>query len=255
MVSKLGRSHWIQVRKTSKRAEKKLYAALGASEFSAAITESRNYLGKHPKNIHGMTVLASALAMSGQFQLAEYYANLMEKFHGSSPTTKNIKGLAILRRPGLKIEDFRRSIAYFRAAVDMNSKEIAGGLNLGHLYLKMGQASKARAIFKQTSLRCDGCTVAEMGRGTALVRMRKFMSAKRVFDEIISDHPNYLEAHYRLALVEINRKNKDVDSAKAHLSKILDSPKNERLDLKRKANVLLRRIDAKEHGFERETYE
>ena len=249
VMSHVSRSQWVQLKKSSSSEVDKLYANLGAHAFDVAVSDARNYLVKHPKSLEGLTVLATGLAMTGKYQLASYYAGLIDQYHPGQAIAMNIKALSVLRQPNIQISDYRKAISYFREGMSRSGFEVASALNLGHVYLSMGNSKNALEVFRTARDRCKACAVSLLGEGTALVRQKQYRRAKVAFNQVLKKDKQNLEAHYRLALVALNGEN-DPSSAKRHLEVVLAHPKDDRLDLKRRANVLLRRIEAKEYAHD-----
>tara|TARA_B100000902_G_C27166092_1_gene841267 strand:- start:110 stop:988 length:879 start_codon:yes stop_codon:yes gene_type:complete len=246
MMSDLGRDQWVDIKKTNKK-KLGLYATLGAREWDVAISEARRLLGDQPRDKDGLLVLATALAMSGKHQLSTYYGDLLVKYHGKSSAVYNFRGLAILARPMLKPRDYQSAIKNFRRAFNFSEKEVASGLNYGFLSLSMGKSKEALGIFSQIEDRCNRCIPALMGKGISLTRLARFKKAKGVFKKILKTQPSNLRAHYRLALVEKSGYN-NTDRAQYHLKEILADTTDSQLDLKRRANVLLRRLQARDRA-------
>ena len=242
-LSRLSRSDWIHVKKVSSHADHfKLYANLGARAFDVAIHDARLYLVKNPKNVHGLTVLATALAMTGKHQLAGYYASVLERHHPGLASTMNLKGIAKIH-DGLHAERSHRAAAYYFAkAMERESGHVASALNLGSLYLKMGRNEKALFAFKKAQKRCDKCLPSLLGYATALVRTGRYGESREIFEGILAKNPSNLEAHYRLAIIALY-KDKDRSEAREHLEFILSSSSDGRLDMQRKANILMRKVD------------
>ncbi|MGE0174805.1 MAG: tetratricopeptide repeat protein [Oligoflexales bacterium] len=243
VISKLDRDSWVEIRKSSDNAVKKMYAALGAREWNVAITDARAYLAKKPKDFDALTVLAVGLAMDKQLSLASYYANLIEKFYGDNAHVKNIRGIAVYYAPNVTIQDYRQAMELFRQAFDMDSNQIAAGLNLGHVYLKMNNFQQAAETFQATEQRCN-CEPALIGYGLATARLGQYKESKLAFEKVLDINPDSSLALYRLALIEKDV-NKDWSKAKRHLEKLLAAPSETNLDIKRRANFLLQSIEAR----------
>ena len=242
LMSNLGRNHWVEIRRTNSKKKAKIYAALGAKEWDIASRESRSLLRSSPKDKDGLIILATALAMEGQFALSSYYADLIVKYHGDSPDVHNLRGLALLRKPMLKPSDYKKALGSFRKAYYESGRQVASGLNYGFLNLSMGRTKTSLGVFRSLEKRCSDCTPAKMGHGIALIRLGKYKSAKRIFNEIHEREPDNLRAHYRLALVEKSGYN-NMSRAQYHLRKILADPRDSNYDVKRRAYTLLRRLE------------
>jgi tetratricopeptide (TPR) repeat protein len=243
VISKLDRDSWVEVRKSTDNGVKKMYADLGASEWNVAITDARAYLAKKPKDLDALTVLAVGLAMDKQMSLASYYANLIEKFYGDNSHVKNIRGIAIYYAPNVTIHDYRQAVSFFRQSFEMDNNQIAAGLNLGHVYLRMNNFQAAAETFKAAEQRCD-CEPAAIGYGLASARMGNYQESKLAFEKVLKKNPENSQALYRLALIEKDI-NKDWSKAKRHLERLLASPSEQNLDMKRRANFLLQSIEAR----------
>jgi tetratricopeptide (TPR) repeat protein len=242
-VANLKRDSWVEIRKSSDSQIVKMYAALGASEWNVAISDARAYLEKKPKDLDALTVLAIGLAMNKQYQLAAYYAGLIETFHGEKSVAKNIEGLAIINSPSVTVHDYKKALAVFRESFDLSGNEIAAGLNIGHIYLRMDRYAEAVDIYRATRDRCGGCEEASLGLGIAQTRTGSLKAAKATFESIIEKNPEHQMALFRLALIEKNAF-KNQDKAKSYLERLLASPSEQNLDIKRQANFVLRSMEA-----------
>lgn len=247
-VTKLDRDSWIEIRKSSKDDYTKMYAALGAGEWDVAIADARNYLASHPKDVHALTVLATSLAMNRQYSLAAYYGAMLEQYHPGQPLAPNLLGLATMHRPNATMRDFQKAAERFREAMDRSEKEIAAALNLGHLQLAMGQAKPAAVTFGAARSRCGDCTDAIMGYGVASSKAGDYGNARAAFETVLKKEKRNSYALYRLALVERHGFQNN-DKAKIYLDRLLTDSGDANTDLKRRANALLRRIEARDNAI------
>ncbi len=243
ILSPLNRDRWIQIRASSDSDHVKLYSSLGTREWDVAINDARAYLAEHPKDRVAMTVLAIGLSMQQNYSLAAYYGNLIERYYPGYPETANLQGLAILNRPGASYQDFRKAAQYFETAFNQFPNQVASGLNLGHLYLDMANATAARDVFRIVQQRCGDCVEALLGYGIASSRLKDFEQAEETFAKILKQSPNHLTAKYYLALV-VNYGKKKPQEAVAILENLLEDSSDENLEIKRKANFLMRRLEA-----------
>lgn len=243
VLSPLSHSQWVKMRKSNDEALS-MYGTLGANAYEFAIKEARTALLKSPKDFDALVVLANGLVLSGNYQLAAYYADMIETLNPNTAIAPNIRGLAILHSPKIGIVEYQNAAALFARGIEIAPTEVAAALNLGYLYLELGNAEAARRAFEAANTRCQSCSKSLLGLGTALVRTGKYSQARTIFHKVLNDRSVAQEAHYRLALVAING-DKDFGEARRHLEIILESQNTKHLDLKRRANVLLRRIDAR----------
>ena len=243
ILSPLNRDRWIQIRSETNDDHMKLYSSLGTREWDVAINDARAYLAEHPKDRVAMTVLAIGLAMKQNYSLAAYYGNLIERYYPGYPETANLQGLAILNRPGASYQDFRKAVQHFETAFNNFPNQVASGLNLGHLYLDMANASAARDVFQIVRDRCGDCVESLLGYGIAASRLKDFDNAEKTFETILSKSPNNLTAKYYLALI-LNYGKKKPQEAVAILENLLEDDSKSNLEIKRKANFLMRRLEA-----------
>ncbi len=242
LMSKLDRQQWINLRQTSKQTHVRAYAALAAGEWEVAIKEAREHLRQNPKDKTSMIILASALTMEKDYQLAGYYARRVENYHGSSPETRNILGIATLFQAGNHMPDILAAQQMFQEAMNGSSHEVAAGMNLGQLQLELGNANAASETFAQVKNRCHGCEPATMGLGIALSRTGQYDAARREFHTVIANKPNDPEALYRLALLEQNGYN-NRKKAVTYLQQLMASNRSDDV-MQRRASSLLRRLRA-----------
>jgi tetratricopeptide (TPR) repeat protein len=242
VVSSRDRDSWVDLHERAPSGAGKAAAALAAGSVNEAIREAKNWLSTHPRNKEALIVLGSAYAMDKQFERAELYAKLLDRYHPGTAESKNIQGIAAMLTPKADMIDFRRAITLFEQAYSASDREIAPGLNLGSLYLELGDANKAREVFSTASSRCGQCYVARYGYGIASIRTGSYSEARLAFEEILKQKPNDSEALYRLALISKNGYN-DLKSAKQYLKTLLADGSGKSA-VHRQAHVMLRRLEA-----------
>jgi tetratricopeptide (TPR) repeat protein len=219
-----------------------MFAALAAGEFNAGIQEALAVIQNHPKHRGALIVLASAYALSKDFERARLYARLLERYHPGTPEALNIEALAIMLRPQANMMDYRQAATMFEQAFSMSSSEIAAGLNLGSLYLEIGNADKAAEVLATVKSRCDGCSEARHRLGVALTRIGRFDQAHSEFQQVLAENPKDAEALYRLALVSKNGYN-DLEKSKGYLRQVLTLDTKANGAVYRQAHVMLRRLE------------
>lgn len=252
VVKQLSRSKWIQVREETQDEYLKIYGALGAKEWNIAINESKKLLRKKPKNRIALTNLATAYAMKKNYDKAAYYGKLLEKYHGAHADTLNLLGLSTLNSPHKSFGDYYKAANYFRRAFDSNSKQVASGLNLGFLYLDLSKNQKAIDAFTEVAERCGDCTQALVGKGIALSRAGKLAPAERTFKTVLRSNKSDVKALYYLALIS-HFGDKDNKKASKLLVKVLRDPTKDNYEIKRRANFLLRKIQAQAYSKKNQT--
>lgn len=247
LLKEISRDKWVSVRSTSKNEYMKLYASLGAAEWDVAVADARNFLQNHPNDEVGLTVLSLALTMKQNYPLAAYYAKLLEKSHPGNAEVKNILGLAEMSKPGATYEDYKEAIRYFEGAFNSSQTQIASGMNLGALHLEMGNLESSRDVYQAVYSRCGKCSEAGLGYGIALARMQSYAKAESVFKDVLDEDSHNMYARYYLALIANYGRN-DKQAAMDHLQAMLDDTDTKNVEMQRKANFLLRRIQAQVYG-------
>lgn len=243
VVSKHKRSYWVSARKTAKVPEDKIYATLATGSWDAAEAEARSLLQKKPNNAAALVVLATALSMQKKFALSAYYANAYEKAHGTSPEILNLKALAMLTSAKSRMQDFKAAADYFNEAFQASNSEIASGLNLGHLYLEIGDANAAADIFAEVKKRCGNCTSALIGSGVAHSRTRNYAEARSDFESTLKKSAHHPEALYRLALITYQG-DKNIRRAKKYIDELMTYAPDNAFLMRQKAESLVRAMDA-----------
>lgn len=243
VMTQIDRDYWVQLSKKTNDDRTRLYAILGTKDWNLAVQESRNYLKKKPRDRSALTVLAIGLAMQKKYKLAAYYAKVIERHYPGYPETYNLMGLATLNQTNAEYEDYQEAVRYFSMAFESNDKQVASGLNLAHLYLQLGQSKAAKDVFETLQVRCLNCDEANLGYAIASSRLRQFADAEKALNIILKRDRNNPDALYYLAIIE-NYGKKRPDQAMALLNKVVSEPSDRSLDVKRKANFLLRRLQA-----------
>ncbi|MES2745816.1 MAG: tetratricopeptide repeat protein [Bdellovibrionota bacterium] len=247
LMKQISRDRWVAIRNTTKNEHLKLYANLGAAEWDVAVTDARNYLQNHPSDEVGLTVLSLALTMKQNYSLAGYYAKLLERYHPGNPEVKNILGLAEMSKPGATYEDYKEAIKLFEAAFNTSQSQIASGMNLGALHVEMGNLEASRDVYAAVYQRCNKCSEAGLGYGIALARLQSYEKAEGVFNDVLDEDKHNMYARYYLALIASYGKN-DKQAAIDQLQAMLDDTETKNVEMQRKANFLLRRIQAQVYG-------
>jgi cytochrome c-type biogenesis protein CcmH/NrfG len=247
LMKQISRDRWINVRNSTKNEHVKLYANLGAAEWDVAIADARNYLQNHPQDEVALTALALALTMKQNYSLAGYYAKLLDKYHPGNPEVKNILGLAEMSKPGATFQDYKEAIRFFESAFNTSQSQIASGMNLAQLHLEMGNFESSRDVYQAVYSRCGKCSEAGLGYGIALARLQSFSKADEAFNDVLDHDKNNPYARYYLALIAKYGRN-DNDEAMKQLQAMLDDTEGKNLEMQRKANFLLRRIQAQVYG-------
>ena len=249
-LAKLSRKHWVELRKGMQPSQRKLMATLATGSWNAAEQEARGFLAVNPKDQVALQVLAISLSMQQKYQLAAFYAKVSEKFHSRTAVTSNLRGIAAMLRPRAKLRDYKEAVEHFQEAFNNEGTEIASGLNLGRLYLELGDAKGAASTFASVKDRCSNCEPGLVGSGIAHGRLRNYDEAKRNFELVLDKNPNHSQALYRLALI-INAQDGPKKQAKKYLDRLLTSENIKDKAIQQKAQSFLRQLEAEMERDER----
>jgi lipopolysaccharide biosynthesis regulator YciM len=242
VMTSMARSTFVSIHNQSKDPLVKMQASMAAGETKTAITEAKNHLLNHPRNAAALNVLIAAYSLDKKYQLSLMYAQIYESFHRPSALSMNAHGLALLNQPNLTILDYRQAIKFFEKAFAAGAKEVAAGLNLGSVYLEIGDSLKAQDTFETVRGRCNDCHPALMGAAVASTRNRQFSQAKNLLTIILKLKPKDAEALYRLAIVQQNGFD-DIKGAKKSLKSLLKVEQGTST-LARQAHVYLKRLES-----------
>lgn len=244
IISPYDRKYWISLKEISgnepKQIAQKMVALLATGEAEDAIEEAKRFLAIQPGNKMALTVLTAALVMARKYDLAAYYAKHLEEASGGSSEALNVKALAIMLAAQSRLSEYRRAEKIFRESLDASAKEVAAGLNLGRLYLEIGDARKAAGVFDLVSSRCNSCEEALLGVGISAARLKQYDKAKDTWESVLSKNPKSHRALYHLALVYKNGYN-DYDQAEKILRGLIEDDSVNKL-LQERANATMRSV-------------
>lgn len=239
VASEHDRNYWLDMRQ-SKELLPKMQGALATGEHEAAVGIAKAYLAKHPGDVKALAILASALVVSRKYELAGYYASLLERAQPGHPVALNVKGMATMLKPKARAAEYQVAKAYFEEAFKTGT-EVAAGLNLGNLHLELGNPAAAAGIFDQVVERCGRCTAGLMGLGVTASRSRNFAKAESAFQEVLKKNPNHAGALYNMALVQKNGYN-NAKEAEKYLFAVLNDSRTRNAQIKERAQTVLRMI-------------
>ena len=249
MLAPYPRAYWLDQRQ-AKALMPRARGALATGEASEVVAMAKARLSRNPSDPAALTMLSAALTMSHNYELAAYYASLLEQVQPGNAFALNIKGLASMLSPQATMADYRIAQDYFQKSMDADGSQVAAGLNLGSLQLELGNAAGAAAVFKTVADRCGECSAGMIGYGRALARSGDFSKAAGVFKEILAKHPHSSPALYNLALVY---KNGFQDKAKAqsYLFAVIHNSRSKDQGMKDRAQIVLRSLSSQKSTEER----
>jgi tetratricopeptide (TPR) repeat protein len=240
VVAGKDRDFWLEMRQM-KDLKARTIGSMATGESEAAVGFAKARLAKNPGDPEALTQLAAALALTRNYELASYYATLADRVRPGNAETLNVRGLATMLTQSARMSDFRTAAIFFQQAMDADSSQIAPGLNLGNLYLELGNATAAVSVFEQVVSRCGNCSAGMIGLGVAQRRTGKYDAALATFQSVLKKNPNNSAALFNIALVYNNGLNNRKDAEEA-LHKLLASTNIKDVDLRKKAHTVLRRL-------------
>lgn len=223
---------------------KQMISSLIKKEWKQAIDQARAYLKKNPYHTGAFMVIASAQVALKNYDAAAYYARLVYRKNPNHAAALNILGLSRFESAKL-MQDYRQAAIYFKLSFEKSVQEIAAGLNLGYLYLEIGDVKRADSFFLKLRKRCQDCTESLMGAAIAKNRLGRKRDFKRLVERVLVQNPKHQTALFQLALYYRNVVG-DLNESSKLLKRILLIENPQFLDIKEKARHLLysQRIDS-----------
>ena len=111
------RSYWMDQRQ-SKAMMPRAQAALATGEPEMVVNMAKAKLAKSPSDPGALTMLAAALTMSHQYELASYYAEKLEQVQPGNSFALNVKGIAAMLAHRTTMNDYRLAQEYFQKSMD-----------------------------------------------------------------------------------------------------------------------------------------
>lgn len=220
VVSRWGQAFWVDLAKSDKPALAQASGHLAAGNPKRAARAATAYLEKHPRDVGMTAILSAALALSGEFDRAALYADLVLERDERNADARNVKALGIMMSPKARLADFGAAEALLKDALRLQPRHVAARLNLGYLYLAMGSSPQAQAAFSEAAARCNDCRPALIGLGVAAARLGQLTVAGAAFERVLSANPKDAEAAYHLAVVYVEGR-KDQAKAREVLAEVV----------------------------------
>ena len=245
VISPYSRDYWLSVRDGAKPGVRQMYAILATGDWQGSLSHARAWLKKNPGDIDALTVMAASQALGKRYDLAGYYAKLIEKTNPGNADALNILGLTEMVGSGNRYADYKRAMEFFQRAHEASGTQIAAGLNLAHLQLELGNAQTARQTFQAVASRCGDCAPATLGYGVAASRSKDYAAAEDAFNRILRKNPNHSAAAFHLALLNKNGYNKK-QKAEDILQKLIANTDIKDRQVKERAGAVLRQLKAEQ---------
>ncbi len=231
-------AEWLKRSTASEVTRDRVEAEMVAGKNEKSEESARDLLSRNPASKEGLEGLATSLYLQGRHEKAAFYAKLLIEKYPNNTVALNISGLTLMKR-GNDPQDLRQAKKLFESAFSGDTKEIAAGLNLGHLLLETGNSKRAVSIFEQTSERCNECLQAILGASIAARRAKDFNTSKTYLDRAIQSKSPV--AYYHLALWHIQSSN-DLKSAREALGKVRFYAQNPSSLIRQKADSFFRQV-------------
>ena len=200
VVSEIAPDRWVALRTGS--PSEQMHAHIVARKYEQAEKAAREILVREPRDLEALLALTNVLVATRQFELALWYADVLERWWPERSESLNIRALAILGTADNRLDRWMRATELFRMALVRSRGEVAAALNLGSLHLWMGDDIAALAAFKDAAKRCDGCAVAQIGMANALAQGSEFAPAREILERVLSSDGSNVEVLYRLAVLQ-----------------------------------------------------
>jgi len=216
MNAGVSEADWLKRTAAAEVSRDRVEAELVSGKTEKSEESARDLLAKNPASKEGLEGLATSLYLQGRHEKAAYYAKLLAQKYPNNTVALNVSGLTLMKR-GNDPQDLRQAKNLFESAFSGDSKEIAAGLNLGHLLLETGNSKRAVSVFEQTASRCNDCLQAILGASIAARRAKDFKTSKIYLDRAIQSKSPV--AYYHLALWYVQSSN-DLANAREALAKV-----------------------------------
>lgn len=227
---------WFSEIKTKDPTMASVLDSVARQDWDGSISQAKIVLRSQPFNSLCFLVLATAWAGKNEWEKARFFARKILQNRSDYVEAMNILGLYKLT-DAKTMADYRSAIAWFTKAFQGNSTEVASGLNLGYLYLDLGDHSKAEQVFSQAYKRCDRCSAGALGLGIALSRMGQYQDARKKFEQVVKQNPESMTGWYQLALLTRNHE-KNFEKSTEYLKNILENPNIQDTELLEKARIV-----------------
>jgi tetratricopeptide (TPR) repeat protein len=248
IISKHDRQYWVDLRKDTRDERAKLGMTLATGDWQATESDARSVLMQYPGDVRTLSILAVALTMQKKYALADYYTKLAARSsEQESAENLNLRALARLSVPKLRMADIRTAIEMLEQAFESSQREIASGLNLGNLLLETGDSASALGIFVELQKRCNKCIAAQVGLGIAHGRLRQYDEARSAFEEVLSQQKHHPQALYRLAMISYQDE-KDKEKAKRYIDTLMTYTPSDAVLIRQRAEALVRAMDAEKEA-------
>jgi Flp pilus assembly protein TadD len=183
-----------------------LNSAVAANNEDKIRNISVELLQNNSKDVKAMNALAMYHFKKGNHEATQLLLNKILAINPKSSTAYNNLGMISLAR-GEK----RDAIENFKKAIEFDSDNYAAGINLGSIYLKEKDYSKA-VLALENAVSDRKADVNSMNNyAIALAATGKPQDAERIYQDILKDSPSNKNVMLNLAIVLIEKLNKPSD--------------------------------------------
>lgn len=224
-----------------------MHKSLAKGDWKGAAEDARRTLRENPRDEGALMILAMSMYMGNDYDAALYYTDLVKRWYGENADIINLRALLQLATSDGNTVSIRGVAEMFKRAYYVYPHHVASGLNLGYLYIHLGQTQSAKEIFRSVAARCDECSPAMNLLGMSYRLLKQYDEARQVLERAINANSTDFEARYQLAIVDYEGFH-DVQEARNILNTIKrDAPRDDRL-IRRKADFLLEMISLESEG-------
>ncbi len=135
------------------------------------------------------------------------------------------------------LEDYRRALALFNLAAQSQDQLYAPRLNMGYMYLRLGNLESALSEFEQTKKRCGDCLPALLGSAISSQRLGRFEQAGEDLKKILALDDEHPMANYLMG-IQVRIPDKDIEKSHKWIESVLQSPQSD-IELHEKSRAFL----------------
>lgn len=182
----------------SNELNKALQDAIRGQNADEIIKAAGNVLISYPDDIPALNALAMGHFSKNRFTMAKFFLNKAIKLNPSFSGLHANFGLVLLAQG-----ERREAIQSFKRAVSLNSKDLVASANLGSIYVKEKDYSKALPLLEVVHSSGNKDIKVLNNYGAALSAMGQHKKAEGIFNKVLDQDPSYRQALLNLSILQI----------------------------------------------------
>lgn len=180
-------------------SHKELQEAYKSQNDEAIFRASTNVLSQNSRDVKALNALGLYNYRKGRFLAAKYFFARGLAISPKSAELLNNQGLV-----SMVLDEPRDAIRYFRRALESNPSDGFAAANLGAIYIKGKDYTKAQFAFETAAKNGMRDTRVMTNYGIALTNLGKYEQARSALDEAIKMNSNNKEAVFASAILNID---------------------------------------------------